>query len=134
VTALIAGEIDVMFSDTALVIPHAKPGGRLRILGVTGTQRMAALPEVPTLKEAGVPDYYLTFWYGAWVPAKTPAAIVARVDELLAKAMKSPAAQAFLKNGGADNFDLSGEAFAKFQVGEIARFGSIVKAANMEPQ
>jgi tripartite-type tricarboxylate transporter receptor subunit TctC len=134
VTALIGGEIDVMFSDTALVIPHAKAGGRLRILGVTGLRRMAALPDVPTLKESGVPDYYLTFWYGAWVPAKTPGPIVARIDELLAKAMKSPAAQAFLKNGGADNFDLSGDAFAKFQVDEIARFGRLVKAANMEPQ
>jgi tripartite-type tricarboxylate transporter receptor subunit TctC len=91
---------------------------------------MAALPEVPTLREAGVPDYYLTFWYGAWVPARL-AAIVARVDELLGKAIKPPAAQAALKNGGADNFDLMG-AFAKFQVDEIARFGRIVKAANME--
>ncbi len=133
VTALLSREIDVMFSDTALTIPHAK-SGRMRILGVTGLQRMAALPDVPTLKEAGVPDYYLTFWYAAWLPARTPAPIVARVNDLLAKAMTSPAAQAFLKNGGADNFDLSGEAFARFQASEITRFGHIVKAAGIEPQ
>ena len=134
VSALLAREIDVMFSDTALVIPHSRPGGQLRILGVTGQQRMAALPEVPTLKEAGVSDYYLTFWYGAWVPASTPAPTVARINDLLARAMKTPAAQAFLSTGGADSFDLSGDAFTSFQASEIERFGRLVKAANMAPQ
>lgn len=134
VSALLAREIDVMFSDTALVIPHSRPGGQLRILGVTGQQRMAALPEVPTLKEAGVSDYYLTFWYGAWVPANTPALTVARINDLLARAMKTPAAQAFLSTGGADSFDLSGDAFTSFQASEIERFGRLVKAANMAPQ
>jgi tripartite-type tricarboxylate transporter receptor subunit TctC len=134
VTALLGREIDMMFSDTALVIPHARPGGPLRILGVTGQQRMPALPEVPTLKEAGIADYYLTFWYATWVPAGTPATIVARVNDMLAKAMRSPAAQAFLTNGGAENFEVAGDALTAFQVEEIARFGRLVKAANMEPQ
>ena len=132
--ALMAGEIDVMFSDTALVIPHIKSGGRLRTVAVTGTQRMAALPDVPTLKESGVSDYYLTFWYGAWVTANTPSRIGTRINDLLARAMKTSAAQSFLATGGADNFDLSGEVFSKFQVSEIERFGRIVKAANMIPQ
>lgn len=123
----------MMLSDPALTIPHVK-SGRVRILGVTGLQRMAALPDVPTLKEAGLADYYLTFWYAAWVPAKTPAPIVARINELLGVAMKSPAAQAFLSNGGADNFDLSGEAFAKFQESELLKFGRIVKGANIAPK
>jgi tripartite-type tricarboxylate transporter receptor subunit TctC len=133
VNAMLGREIDVMFSDTALVIPHAKPGGQLHIIGVTGQQRMAALPDVPTMKEAGVPEYQLTFWYGAWVPANTPAPVVGRINELLARAMRSPAAQAFLSNGGAENFELSGDAFGAFQANEIARFGQLVKAANIEP-
>ena len=132
--ALMGGEIDVMFSDTALVIPHAKSGGKLRTIGVTGLQRMAALPEVPTLKESGISDYYLTFWYGAWVPANTPAAIVTRINDLLGRGMKSSSAQSFLSLGGSDPFDLSGDAFATFQLSEIAKFGRIVKGANITPQ
>ncbi len=131
--ALIAGEIDVLFSDTALVIPHVK-SGRLRTIGVTGLQRMPALPEVATLKDSGISDYYLTFWYGAWVPAHTPAPVVARLNDLLAKAMRSPGAQAFLATGGAETFDLSGEQFSAFQASEIAKFGKIVKGANIQPQ
>ncbi len=134
VNALIGGEIDLMFSDTALTIPHAKPGGRLRILGVTGLQRMAVLPEVPTLREVGLGDYFLTFWYGAWLPAGTPPQVVARVNEILRKAMQVPSAQAFLASGGAENFDAQGDTFARFQADEVTRFGRVIKAANMEPQ
>ena len=129
--ALLAGEIDVMFTDTALVIPHVK-SGKLRTIAVTGLQRMASLPGVPTLKESGLPDYYLTFWFAAWVPAKTPAAVVSRINDLLARAARTQPVQAFLTNGGAENFDLSGEQFARFQDAEIAKFGKIVKAANIE--
>ena len=131
--ALLAGEIDLLFSDTALVIPHVK-AGKLRTVGVTGTQRMAALPDVPTLKESGIPDYYLTFWYGAWVPAGTPAPVVARLNDLLARAVKAAQVQAFLAAGGAENFDLSGEQFNSFQASEIAKFGKIVKDANIPQQ
>ena len=95
---------------------------------------MPALPDVQTLKEAGIADYYLTFWYATWVPAGTPAPIVARVNDMLAKAIRSPAAQAFLTNGGAENFEVAGDALTAFQIDEIARFGRLVKAANMEPQ
>ena len=131
--ALLAGEIDVLFSDTALVIPHVK-AGKLRTVGVTGMQRMAALPEVPTLKESGISDYYLTFWYGAWVPAGTPALVVARLNELFGRAMKTGPVQAFLATGGAENFDLSGEQFSSFQASEIVKFGKIVKGANIPQQ
>lgn len=131
--ALIAGEIDVVFSDTALVLPHVN-SGRLRTIGVTGLARMAKLPDVPTLKESGIADYYLTFWYGAWVPANTPAQVVTRLNELLAKAMTSAPAKAFLTTSGADVFDLSGEQFKAFENTEIAKFGKIVRGANIQPQ
>jgi tripartite-type tricarboxylate transporter receptor subunit TctC len=134
VNGLIGREIDVIFVDPVQVLQHARPGGRLRLLAVTGPARNTALPEVPTVRESGFPDYVTTFWYGAWVPAGTPAAAVARIDALLGRAMASPAAQAFLRNGGIESLDLSGEAFAAFQATEIARVGRVLKAAGIEPQ
>ena len=134
VNALIGKEIDVIFVDPVQVLQHTKPGGRLRLLAVTGPARNAALPEVPTGRESGLPDYVTTFWYGAWLPAGTPAATVARIDAQLAKAMASPAAQAFLRAGGIEPFELSGDAFARYQAGEIERVGKVLRAAGIEPQ
>ena len=134
VNGLIGREIDVIFVDPVQVLQHTRPGGRLRLLAVTGPARNTALPEVPTVRESGFPDYVTTFWYGAWMPAGTPAAALARVDGLLGRAMASPAAQAFLRNGGIEPLDLSGEAFAAFQATEIARVGRVLKAAGIEPQ
>ncbi|MBO9355888.1 tripartite tricarboxylate transporter substrate binding protein [Bordetella petrii] len=133
--ALIAKEVDTIFSDPSLTIPYTKePGARLRILGVSANRRTAALPDVPTMIEAGVPDYTMSFWYGAWVPAGTPPAVVEQINGLLDRAMKSPSAQAFLKNGGAENFGLSGKEFADFQASEIEKYGVLIKAAGIEPQ
>ncbi|MGE3927490.1 MAG: Bug family tripartite tricarboxylate transporter substrate binding protein, partial [Lautropia sp.] len=133
VNALIGREIDVIFVDPVQVAMHAKPGGRLRLLAVTGPERNVAMSDVPTVGEAGVAGYVTTFWYGAWLPAGTPPAIVARIDALLVKAMESAPVQAFLRNGGIAPLALSGDKFAAFQAEEIARVGKVLRAANIEP-
>src|SRR3546814_7081628 len=122
--ALIGKEVDTIFSDPSLTIPYTKePGARLRILGVSANRRTAALPDVPTMIEAGVPDYTMSFWYGAWVPAGTPPEVVERINGLLGRAMESPSATAFLTNGGPEHFGLSGKELPAFPASEIHKHG-----------
>jgi tripartite-type tricarboxylate transporter receptor subunit TctC len=79
-TDLIGGQIDVMIADVHLVAPHEK-SGRLRVLAVTSTERSSVLPGVPTVSEAGIAGYSAGTWFGLFAPAKTPAAVIARLNE-----------------------------------------------------
>jgi tripartite-type tricarboxylate transporter receptor subunit TctC len=81
VSALISGEVQVSFTS-AVVLPHAK-AGRLKTLAVTGGKRTPLAPEIPTIAEAGVPGYEVTGWYGLCAPAKTPRAIIERLNVTL---------------------------------------------------
>ena len=77
-SALISGEVQVSFTS-GVIIPHYK-AGRLKTLAVTGAKRTSLAPEIPTIAEAGVPGYEVTGWYGLVAPARTPAAIVERLN------------------------------------------------------
>src|SRR6185436_16481780 len=92
-TDLLGGQIDFMITDTATGVPQVK-GGKLRALGVSTTKRIALLPDVPTIAEAGVKGYDMGYWFAAYVPANTPAPVVARLNELLHAGLKTPAAKA----------------------------------------
>src|SRR3546814_3290151 len=86
--ALIGKEVDTIFSDPSLTIPYnKKPGARLRILGVRANRPTAALPDVPTMIEAGVPDYTMSFWSGAWVPTGTRPEVAERHNGPLGRAL-----------------------------------------------
>lgn len=132
-TDLLGGQVDLMFADVVTVAPYLK-AGTLRALGVTGSQRMAALPYIPTLDEAGIKGYSMTYWYGAWVPARTPPAIVSKIQELLDNAMAAPAVKTFLTDIANEPLDLKGDAFLKFQLSEIEKYRSVVHEAGMDVQ
>lgn len=87
-TDLVGGRIDVMFSDTT-AIPLVKDG-RLRAIGVTGTNRMESVPEVPTVAESGVPEFVVESWYGFMVPDGTPENAISRLSEAATKAVNHP--------------------------------------------
>src|SRR6185295_4395656 len=93
-TDLIGGQITFMVTDTATGVPQIK-AGKLRALGVSTTHRIALLPEVPTIDEAGVKGYDMGYWFAAYVPHGTPAPVVARLHELLVAGTKSAAAKSF---------------------------------------
>ena len=84
-SALIAGEVQVSFTS-AVIIPHYK-AGRLKTLAVTGAKRTPLAPELPTIAEAGVPGYEVSGWYGMVAPAKTPAAVIARLNTAINRAL-----------------------------------------------
>ncbi len=133
ITDLLGGQIDLMITDTATGVPQIK-GGKLRALGVSTTKRLALLPDVPTIAEAGVPGYDMGYWFAAYVPANTPAAVVARLRELLIAGTKSAAAKAFYEGGGSEPWTTTPEELAKFQASQTQIWGQVIKAAGIEPE
>ena len=127
ITDLIAGQVQIMLESTNSITPHAK-GGRVRGLAVSGPKRVEALPELPTIAEAGVPGYEATTWTGVVGPAAMPRAIIVRLNAELNRMVTS--------NGYREKVTLIGsepagtpEQFAQFIRSEYAKWGEIVKRA-----
>ena len=130
---LLGGQIQMMITDTATGLPQVK-AGKLRALGVSGKQRSPLAPDVPTIDEAGVKGYEMSYWFAAYVPAKTPPAVVARLHDLLVKAADGVAMKAFYAATGTDAFVSTPDELARFQAAESAKWGKIIKAAGIEPE
>jgi tripartite-type tricarboxylate transporter receptor subunit TctC len=133
VTDLLGGQIDMMITDTATGVPQIK-AGKLRALGYSTRKRSAQLPDVPTLEEAGVKGYDMGYWFAAYLPAGTPAPVVARLGELLVAATKSAPVQAFYGNAGVEPWTSTPDELAQFQAAETQKWGKVIKAAGIEPE
>lgn len=133
VTDLLGGQVDLMITDTATGLPHIK-GGKLRALGYSMRQRTALLPDLPTIDEAGVKGYDMSYWFAAYAPAGTPQPVVARLNELLVKAVASPALKGFFDSTGADRYTTTPAELAAFQASETLKWGKVIKAAGIEPE
>ena len=126
---LIGGTMDVMFDNLPSALPHIK-SGKLRALGVTSAQRSAALPEVPTIAEAGpVKGFDASSWFGLFAPAGTPTEIVSRINQETAKAFQSPALKERLLSQGAIPGGQPPAEFAKFIAAETAKWAQVVKVS-----
>ena len=133
ITDLLGGQIDLMITDTSTGVPQVK-AGKLRALGYSTQKRSAQLPDVPTLDEAGVKGYDMGYWFAAYVPAGTPAPVVARLNELLTAATKSAAAKSFYDNAGSEAWTTTPDELAKFQAAETQKWGKVIKAAGIEAE
>ena len=133
ITDLLGGQIDMMITDNATGIPHVK-SGKLRALGVSTLKRSPLLPDVPTISEAGVKGYDMGYWFAAYVPAKTPPAVVTRLRELLIAALAGPASKTFFESTGSDVYTTTPEGLAAFQREEADKWGRVIKAAGIEPE
>jgi len=130
---LVNGRIEIQFGTIAPTLPHIR-SGKLRALGVTGSARLAALPEVPTLDEAGLPGYEASLWIGILAPARTPAPIVARLAREIAAVLESAdVREAFLAQG-LDPAPSTPQAFAEYIRSEIAKWRKAVQAAAIRPE
>lgn len=132
-TDVMAGQVSMMITDAATGLPQIK-AGKLRALGVSGSKRSPLVPDVPTIAEAGVPGYEIGYWFAAYLPAHTPPAVVKRLNELIVKAVGSAEAKSFFEGTGTEPATSSPEELAKFQAGETAKWGRIIKAAKIEPE
>jgi tripartite-type tricarboxylate transporter receptor subunit TctC len=127
-TGLMGGEIAIYLSSIPPALPHLQ-SGRVRGLGVTSAKRMATLPNIPTIAEAGVPGYEVTNWYGVMAPAGLPKDVLARLHGELVRILKQPDVQhRFAAEGGDIGADTP-EHFAQFIRNEIAKWGKAVKAS-----
>lgn len=133
VTDLLGNQIQMMITDTATGLPQVK-SGKLKALGVSGKARSPLAPTVPTIDEAGVKGYEMSYWFAAYAPAGTPQPVVAKLNALLVKAAKSATAATFYQQTGTEVFTSTPAELAKFQSGESQKWGKIIKAANIQPE
>lgn len=110
---LIAGRIDMFFVGTQIAAQHVK-AGRLRALGLTGAKRWQGLPEVPTLQEQGLAGYNVVNWFGVWLPAGAQPALVARIHQAFAAAIKEPEVITQFEKLGLEGVAMPPEQFARF--------------------
>ena len=126
ITATISGEVHLMMESLNSITPNAK-AGRVRALGVTGSKRVAVLPEVPTIAEAGVTGYEAMTWNGIVAPAGMPRAMIDRLNTELNRALAEPGLQQKLAAIGAEPAGGTPEEFAKFIRSEYAKWGDVVR-------
>ena len=133
--ALIAGvggnEAQAIFEFIAPVLPHIKSGA-LRALGVTSDRRYAGLPDVPTLAEAGLPDYEASAWNGVAVPVKTPRAVINRLNREINAAIALPEVKQRLQELGIDARGSTPEDLRKLLVADIAKWKTVIEKAKIE--
>ncbi len=129
-TDLLGGQIHMAFSSVPAVLPHIK-AGRLLALGVGSARRSPALPNVPTIAEAGVPGYEYTTWYGIFAPARTPQPVVAKLNAEIVKAMASPDMNERFLALGCDPEAGTPEELRIYMANESAKWAKIIKAANI---
>jgi tripartite-type tricarboxylate transporter receptor subunit TctC len=133
VTDLVGGHIDMMITDVVTGLPQVQ-AGKVRALGVSSPKRLPNVPELPTIAEAGVKGYELTFWFAAYTPAKTPPAVAARLRELFVSATKAAPADKFFKTTGIEPWNTASAELEKFQAAESAKWARVIKAAGIEPE
>jgi len=133
IVGLLAGEVSVMFPTTPTVVGYLR-AGRLRALGVTTAKRTQALPEVPTISEAGVPGYESTQWFGILAPAGTPRPIIDRLNQEIVRIMQSPAVKQRLTNDGMEIVAGTPEQFGAHIKAETEKWAKVIKAMGLKSE
>jgi tripartite-type tricarboxylate transporter receptor subunit TctC len=128
VTDLLAGQVNMMFDNIPSSLPHIK-AGKLRALATTGAKRDPALPDLPTIAEAGVPGYESGVWFGLTVPAGTPKEVIAKLNAAAVQATKQPEFEKRMKELGYNIIPGSPEDMARMNQAELKRWTPIVKAS-----
>ncbi len=128
--AVLGGEIGITFPNISEAAPHVN-SKRLRALGVTSARRSAALPEVPTIAESGVPGYEFVTWHGVLAPRGTPAEIVALLNQKLRAVLRSPELSARFAQMGLDVIASSPEEFSAHLKSELEKWGRVIRERRM---
>jgi tripartite-type tricarboxylate transporter receptor subunit TctC len=130
---VISGDVQFSFANVPAILAYVR-SGRLRALAVSGTRRSELMPDVPTMKEAGVPGVEVTVWYALLAPAGTPREILATLADASMKAARSPELKPRLIEQGAEPIGSTPEEFAKLLREEIAKYAEAVKLSGAKPE
>jgi len=133
---LVAGQIDMMVDVSANSLPQVR-AGTIRAYAVTARRRLAEVPDIPTVDEAGLPGFYVSNWRALWLPKGTPKDIVARLNAAVGEALADPAVRSRLADLGQEIFppgQRTPEALGAFHKAEIEKWWPIIKAANIKAE
>jgi tripartite-type tricarboxylate transporter receptor subunit TctC len=132
-TDVMGGQVDLMFDAVTTMAEQVK-AGKVKALATTGTQRSSVLPDVPTVHEAGVPNYEATIWLGLLAPKGTPKAIVDRLNEAVSKIASQPAVRQEWGRQGATPMVMTPAMFEKYIQDDIAKWARVIKSANIKAE
>jgi tripartite-type tricarboxylate transporter receptor subunit TctC len=130
---LMSGRVQLIFTSAISAKPHAD-AGKLRLLATTGAQRSSDLPDLPTVAEAGVPNYVSGIWYGVLAPAKTPRATVDLLNREIAAIVKSPEFSSTMLKQGVTLAPGTPESFGQFYRAEMGKWSRVLKEAGIKPE
>ena len=133
ITDLLAGAVQLTFAGLPQTLPHVK-AGRLRGLAVTTSQRAAAIPELPTIAEAGVPGYEVDSWYGVLEPAGTPTSRIDALSNAIRAALREPDVKAKFAAQGLETRGTSPRDFGAYITREMPKWAKVVRAAGISPE
>jgi tripartite-type tricarboxylate transporter receptor subunit TctC len=132
-TDVIAGQIPIMIVDLAVAIPAINEG-KVKIYGVTSTERIKAMPDVPTIAEAGVPGYGGTPWFSVVAPAGTPRPIIDKLNRVLTTFISRPETQDKMNALAISPWTSTPDELAQFIPAEIKKWAQVVKDAGITPE
>lgn len=132
-TDVIGGQVQLMFDAVTTMAEQVK-AGKVKALATTGRQRSGVLPEVPTVHEAGVPNYEATIWLGLMAPKGTPKAVVDRLNEAVTKVAADPAVQQQWGRQGATAMTMAPAAFDRYIQDDVAKWAGVIKSANIKAE
>lgn len=130
VTALLAGEIDALFDNVPNVVQHIK-AGKMKVIGVSGLQRSALLPDAPTVAESGVPGYEVNVWFGMQVPAGTPRPVVDKLNRDIVTLLKEPDVVKRFRDQGVEVVASTPDQFSTLVKSEVAKWTQLIRDANI---
>jgi tripartite-type tricarboxylate transporter receptor subunit TctC len=131
--AVIAGQSQISIGSLLQTLPHIR-SGKLKALATGGAKRSPALPEVPTVAEAGVPGYEANNWWGIVAPAATPPAIVRKLNTDIAAILATPETQKWFISEGGEAVSRTPEDFRKWILSEMAKWGKVVRQAGIKAE
>ena len=129
---LLAGDVDVMFDNLGVSLPLVQ-AGKLKLLAVASSERLPALPDIPTMAET-LPGFEAVAWYGVVAPPKTPKAIIDKINAVVNEALSQPDLQDQLRKLSAGIFGGSVGKTSRYMREEVDRWAAVIKSANIEPQ
>jgi tripartite-type tricarboxylate transporter receptor subunit TctC len=129
----LGGQIEVLFHNAPVLLPHVKSGA-LRGIAITSAQRSAAVPELPTMGEAGVPDFEVTAWFGFMAPGGTPRPLIEKISADVARIVATPEIQERILSQASEPVGNRPEEYAAFIGAEIVKWRAVIKQANIKAE
>jgi tripartite-type tricarboxylate transporter receptor subunit TctC len=133
ITDLMSGQLHFLVTDAGLGVAQAQ-AGRVKALAITSSRRVPAVPDLPTMAEAGLPGYEFVAWLALFAPAKTPAPIVNQLAEMANAIVRSPGMQEYLARMYALPLPGTPESLRQLVERDTARWGQLIRAAGIEPE